>query len=861
MNPLFCAVVVCLCLLQQAAVGGTSPNQIAIKIAPGFQREGAWPLGVSLAFKEGQVRTTSAFGMADAANRPVPAAFETRATWEDGSIKWLWADFVAEPKGAFSFQFEAPARIRPETMLVTENGDRIAVRNGVQEWVWRKDGGSPVEVRALAANGAKTLLAQGDGRGIYLVDNHDRVAALAGKDAGLEWKVETQNPVRVVLRLEGWYVTAQGEKIARSIVRYHLFWQQPWIKMDHTFIVTRDNDEVWYKELGLTFPMQIKGQGAVRFGRRDNPAVAGTLDAADEVWIFQSRYPIYYRTNEYQCSAAIGGNRLGECREAAGWGELHNGQAGVILAVKDFAPLFPKEITARRNGLTAKLWSSRDGRVLDYQPRTMAKDWWQDWTKRMFRSSEAAVFTQSHWATTADFLKVNLNAVGVARTHELAIGYYAGPSDPQRTEAWAGTFQTPPVAFADPRWMTRVDDRVLWRMAAKGEGGPPYESLERAIPGWFKMNRQLLELFPYTGWYDYGKLFSLRYEKVTEENNRIYAQWMRVGTSANYQVGQNLLYAWVRSGDRAWLETAQRFNRWQCDQVILHADGGKLHKKRGFYTTGAAVPDTPTYWGGDSGLWRTDGAYVAGMALEYFLCDTRILKDYALSVAEAYARNFVPNKTTLKDCPDMRLSDLLACYNLTGDRVFLQKAEAVFRMVTDPAALGGMSTKYFDGSDPEMKPDYKAARKAKGFVEYAVLTGKPEAKAIALKFCSELALPRSYHPDDWQPFGYQDYLGLYASQCYLWTKDPKWLACLNRVAQDVGKIYAAYENLPVAQQGLDSIKARVLAPGRKADTPSYVFKGLLSPGKAAQLPFGLHVNGVPFVAAPVALWASLGYPE
>jgi len=123
-------------------------------------------------------------------------------------------------------------------------------------------------------------------------------------------------------------------------------------------------------------------------------------------------------------------------------------------------------------------------------------------------------------------------------------------------------------------------------MAAKGEGGAKYETIERFIST--SLDEYLIgqKMFPFTGWYDWGRLPVLEYEKVPAQNNRVYAQWYRMGIHNLYHYYTYLMATWARSGDRKYFETATRYGRFLADYHVIQWEGGKANRKRGHFSRG-----------------------------------------------------------------------------------------------------------------------------------------------------------------------------------------------------------------------------------------------------------------------------------
>lgn len=144
--------------------------------------EAQWPLGAGVALREGHVSDPAALTIVDASGQTVPAAFESRGShWDDGSIKWLWADFEGIPGQDYYLQFDGK-RAQPDPAVeVSDEAGRIIVDNGLLKLVWDKQLATPV-----AVSSAGRLAGSGDGRGACLIDNLGVETAMAGRAAELD---------------------------------------------------------------------------------------------------------------------------------------------------------------------------------------------------------------------------------------------------------------------------------------------------------------------------------------------------------------------------------------------------------------------------------------------------------------------------------------------------------------------------------------------------------------------------------------------------------------------------------------------------------------------------------------------------
>jgi hypothetical protein len=676
---------------------------------------------------------------------------------------------------------------------------------------------------------------------------------LGGPKAELDFQVETSNSVRAVIRIEGGYVRGKDEQVARAVLRYHIHWGQPWMRVEHHFIVTRDNDDVSYREVGVRMPLKPAKTARASFGVKDARSAAVTFDGhTREGFVFQSRYPVYYKT-ESECVAGSDGKSSPVGQEAEGWCDLGNGEAGLVLAVKDFAPQFPAELSADSGGVTAKLWSGRDGKVLDYRPATLAKDWWGDWVNRVDKIAPTSV---DRVYTPEQVRDRNPSAVGVARTHELFVGYYAGAQNETRARQWNAKFQSPPVVYPDPRWTCHVDARAFWPMAAAGEGGKEFDDVEKFISAYFDEFMTPLSVFPYTGWYDWGKHPELRYVKEPKEDGRIYSQWWRLAYNNQYQTTKHFMLGWARSGDRRLLDAARRFNRFQLDYKILHAAGGKEKKRLGYFVW--ASPHQLPFWFSGSGVLGMTGdtEFVTGPALEYLFLDNRWAKDSLALVKKAVLADFQPTPKFTIQAPDMVLSYLTGLYRVLPDDTLKTTAQTLFDTITDVNAPVGMKESFFNEIGGHYKADYKINRKAMALVEYCDVFGADaKAQQIVAK-----AAKAAFEKSAGNVCNYCEFHGASNSRVWQWTRDKDRLDIARQQIAGVNEFFTHYTKLPASDRLVERMRKFTTTNALAQASPhnSFSFPGFSIKDKDGHpLPMVIAScsTGVPYLSLPTAIWA------
>jgi len=838
------------------------------------------PLGCGIPLKDGQADAIEHLAIKAGRKGLVPAQFEVRTRYPSGSIMWLWADFVssAELRHAIVFSDANPATSL-RAIGVRQTSREIVINNGSLELTWNRQYATPVRVSYLD-HGAWRQIATGDGGGIYLIDNSDRKAILCGRAGELDWTIESTGKIRTVLRCEGFYSTREGLPLARAIVRYHIWRDQPEVKLEHTFVVIKDNDEVWYKELGVALPLAPEGKQKVTFSDARGVFHTEELQTGQEAWIFQKEFPVYTRTDRV-CELGRDTQVTTRLAQSADWSALQGETGGLLLAVKDFAQQFPKEFCAGNGRLTAKLWSGRDGRRLDFHPKTMAADWWREWVDYANVESYNQKVPEAQPENIRSG-KFNPSCVGVARTHTLYFAYFPATLKPAKFKDLAARFQAPPVICPDPRWTCHVDSRAFWQLAAKGEGGPHYEDIEAFISFWFEQFMMPQECFQQTGFYDWGWHPLLRYFKITEGGQvRIYPSWFRLNFCNIYALSKFLMIGWARSGDRRYLEAATRFTRYSSDYKFVHADGGRDKKTKGQIVWGFNHC-LPTWRGSGTLRYGIDGDVVSPLALLYLLRDERWAKD-TLGLYGAQMTKFPVTRTSDGGHPNVSLNHLMGVYRVFPTPELRTKIEDLFAGFTDPAGPGGMNRDWFAPGSGRSNSDYhlyKIKMKALSTMEYCDLFGyegrnlevlEKSARAAAIMATCDASMRGTTPIESWEAekdragviganivsaCNYQDYYGATSAAVFRRDQQPDLYAVAQGQLEAVRQFWADYRKLPSDAK----ITAGFKSPGRNRHTSVYNAY-LKSSGDRYPITFSAPTAGTAFLALPSVIWMLSAFAE
>lgn len=741
-------------LLKAGKAAGGKSVQVGLRVdVGGYRGTEAWPLGVGVPMPKGRLapRHVRALAIVGKEQGRVPAAIEVRLKWDDGSVRWLWADFRGNPYDEYQLRGQDGDRPSPkEGVGISREEGAFRVSTGKLEVTFASDKATPVRV---ALPGASAI--NGDGLGAYVIDNTGRRAALGGVGAGVKWTVETENTERAVLRVEGSCVAEDGQPVADLVLRYDFRAGQPWFTVEHRLIVTEDTTKRWFREYGVTFPGRLAGATA-SFGV-DGKSVEVPVGEGG-AWLFQRDYP-RWSISKTECAWGQADKQTGTGKAAEGWVLAKGSDSTLMLAVRDLAPRFPKELSVGPQGITAKLWSSRGGVELDYRPATLLEHFWGDELIEIVKSPEPDALREKIRGNTLDY---PANAQGTARTHFLLCGYGSKGLAADQARQWHDAFQRPPVVLPDPAWSLATG--IFPPLAPKDSEKFPKEEayISTALDSFVARG----EVFPLQGWYDFGVG---PYWRLADKQGRLTPRFYRANYLEAYNTPKHVWLLWVRSGERKYLDFGELLNGSIADYRFCH-----YGRRKGFLTRG--VRSCPLYWTAyDYFTLHPFGSAdtLASLWVAALLRDDRHARDILRWFGGAINANFNDDYARGHD-PDVRLQMILSAWHATQDPELLGKVRYIARGMANPNATMGLDPGFERRTDRVL---YKYGRKLSYLLEYDQVAGPdPEVRRALDKGFDEMNYLR---PSNWtlgrsKPHTYQNYLPLFYIYGYTRTGEVKY---------------------------------------------------------------------------------------
>jgi hypothetical protein len=347
-------------------------------------------LGVPL--PRGAVKDLARLSVLDPGGKAVPAQFEALATWPDGSIKWVLADFSADStaNGKAEYRLNDTGR-RPEraTPLSITDGDNdtVAVGTGPMRCVLRRksfDLFSSVELDHNGDgkfSGNERITRPEGGPGIRLLDPKGReISSKWGKVES--FKIEASGPVRATLLWKGTLADSDGERFLKYTLRLHFYAGSGLVRafftlenpdpatqiVGNSWVLGRPGsrffeDASLFAHLRFDGPIQMSvGDGAEDILDRVTLTGKGGIyqdSSGGENWFHrnhmdhQGRIPLRFQG----ARAFLDGVEPYARKRPDAWLHVADRQFGVAVAVRHFWQNFPKALSAEPEGtVRVALW-------------------------------------------------------------------------------------------------------------------------------------------------------------------------------------------------------------------------------------------------------------------------------------------------------------------------------------------------------------------------------------------------------------------------------------------------------------------------------------------------------------------------
>lgn len=726
-----------------------------------------WPMMGGLPFAPGMIADAEQIRMLRDGT-PVPAQIDVVARWQDGSIRWALAGFTEVPQGSYAVEFGDGVRpvVAPQPLRVEQSADgRLLIDTGVAQYTFTQRGLLP---ETAVVDGSPLI--SGGAHGAYLVDNHKRLSRVAGEKAAITTEILKDGPLRTVIRRDGWYVTAAGERIARARAWFYFAAGTPVVRITHSLIFTEDTNEVWVRDYGLEF-LTGKTPRTVLFSMEEGDEavlVEATPAAGEEVYLLQDTFPHFL---ERESLGVVGRSKIEDGQrfdqtlvldndfwtddwshkgEVAGdWADVNYGDVRLTVVMPHLARRFPKEIAVGADGCRVAFWSGRSGRELDFRAVTLVNEYWQS-------------FANGAPGGALQLAAQPSNAQGTGRSHDVWLIPAAGDSSTEGVRQRARAARDMPLVQADRVWLSATE-AIGWPMhPVDEENFADQEALIRNY--WNRLERGREQRF-FNGFIDFGRHSTIRGP----------TQFFRLAHLVDYGLRTHVWTLYGRSGDRSYYDYATHFNRFAGDWELANWDAGE--KFAGGLTLTRDISN-PFYWGERSSLISgVTGDDMGNWILEYYMTGDEYAANRIEMIAQAFRDRFdpaeIPAILQRVDSSFAYVRRMAQLYQWDGDPQWVEWGTEWLNHLIDFNEPNSITDKLRYGAL------YKTDRNLLYLYQYYKATGDETARLAilqALDYKYRFARPR-------QAFAGQAYPALLYSMAYRWTGNPNYLRLANYIVE------------------------------------------------------------------------------
>jgi hypothetical protein len=682
--------------------------RIDLDLPDGIESLRGWPVTFGVPFPAGTLWDIRRVGLIDSDGRPLPCQKETTGLWaEDGAIQWVRFDTLVSQPGGCYVNVTEDANTGPnleEPVEVVTVDDCVTVRVAGAEYALAK-GASPI--RSISSNGRIVASLAGGAWGLYVVDNQGRLGQAVAD--GETMVVEASGPLAASVRFEGDYATPEGDKLARHITRLEFFAGQPAVQVTHTFILTRDTNELWFRDIGWQMNVEPgeKPKAVFATSRTDwKKTFEADVPQGGAVYLLQDDYIQFGggSTHFVVASETGGQNRqretLLEGTECGDWAGLRGDAGGLMVSCRDTARQHPKEFRFTAKQMDFKLFSSRAGQELDFRSAALYKRW-----------NRGGKLT-GEYAESARTLKTN--AVGWCKTHELFLRPVGSQEQNSALAHLSRLHSTPVLALADPKWIH--ESRAMGPLHPKDPQRFPEaeELIEAAFDNYYNTIHAINEY----GFVDYWA--GPHYQGFPSSH--------RYRLSYTIRNDAWLLYA--RSGERKLYEFARNSTRTFQDNIMAQWDGPDRIRGLFISASGSPYDSLPYYWERTTTPEFSTDTTLSHMLYVYRLCGYRRGRDGALEYVDGVKRWWNGPYSEFRRTwrPIMLARCLLQSYTLTWDEDLRVMLAAVTNFLYDPEITIALTK-----DRPYNSPSYKTQSDVSTLIRLWQQFGTPRLYDMAYK--------------------------------------------------------------------------------------------------------------------------------
>lgn len=619
----------------------------------------SYPVQFGIPLPAGAVWELGDLRLETAAGDEIPALLEVAGRWyHEGAIKWVRAEASVVPAEGLQIRVAAPTAEPTAPVRVSQTEDGLILAN---EWVRYRLSPDLSPIAEIVLAGRRLAWSNGT-RGLYVIDQQGREASIANGDL----QVEAESSTVATIRHESDYLTAGGEVLAHQITRITLYAGASAASIQHTLVLNRDTNEIWFTDIGWEFQVAPGEDSAALFGASReswNTTLRTPLQNDKPATVLQDEHYFFSHGRNHYAIRDAEGALLREGEEMADWAALAGTAGGLAVSIRDAAHQHPKELLISPDRLVIKLFSPAAGEELDFRAATLVKKWQLD------KLYDRALNERYRNGQEDRVANMPSNAIGWAKTHDLLLLPFSADMDAATVANRSQAHSREIFATVDPAWTYRTLALGPLHPAAP-DTYPQAEALIRKTVDGFRSNQTG---HGHYGFIDYGTMAGFyRHGIPTFKRNR-----------NTYSLRGDLWNLYARSASRDIRAFAQLLNRTYMDGYMAHWDADKKTKGLLILPTGSETiyGDTqqglPIYWEDRTGFSIGGTTDLGPFINDYYLTGNRRSREVIEEFAAGMKRAWTPNRGTGDWRVIRHFYTLVQAYGLTWDPTLRAMAEFV----------------------------------------------------------------------------------------------------------------------------------------------------------------------------------------
>jgi len=689
-----------------------------------------FPISGGVPFPLGQLAPGAGVRLRDDAGVVWPVQTRVLATWEDGSVKWLDVVTAVPPMAtqrALWLEYGPPVSASGPSasrVIVEDGADAVTVTTGPLRFAVGKRRFRLFESAAVDRDGdgafseAERLAGAGD----LVITHQGRTFRSSADTKSYTLTVEESGPLRATLKADGWFRDERGNGFCRFTVRLQAFAGLPQVRVYHTFIYTGyPANRIHHEYKGIELPDNETIE-AIRLEWPVTVIAGATAMSADDQGAFSA--PVDTRLTIAQHAhdglrVLKGATALREARRSEGWLLVQDARAGVLVGIRDAWQQFPKEL------------------AVDPATGRLSVDLWPVSAGPLSLETSQAAFGPDDVARGSAF--------GLAKTHELIVGFLGVPVDQQTARSLASLWNEPWLVVGEPGWLQATN--------ALGEIGPStwtrFKDVESLLNGLFAWGERQPRRFGWYGMLDYGDT-RLWYRK--EAYDKSYDDWGwhpegRWGWHNCEDVGTHTaaLIGFLRTHDSRYFRFGEAKARHVMDVDTVHhntvANDPRLAKTipDTFAQVGSMHRHSTDHWSGRNE--EATHTHVLGLLLYYYMTGYDRARDVANEVGAFLLKDPVtytkhPDIAPLRGIANVIWGDVLL-YQATWDTRYRAAADRWVAIVLDGQRKDGTWLETYNPRDGRwegaVKGNYITLHVLPALIAYHRLTGNERVAQAILR--------------------------------------------------------------------------------------------------------------------------------